>query len=82
MTSKYGGGMKKGIIKMYDKLIIAGLMSIIALVGCGTKKKISENTEKNQNKEQVNQTDSINKPQKNDSEQVIAMYGVRPIKLK
>ncbi len=68
--------MKKSILKFYDKLIVAGLMGLFALVGCCTKKNVSDKKET----VKVN-TDSISKPKKKLPEEIIAMYGVRPDRL-
>ena len=65
--------MKRRILKFYDKMIIATLLSIFALIGCCRKIY----SEKKANKtEQATDTIRINK--KIPDREVIAMYGVRP----
>ncbi len=61
--------MKKRCLKIYDKLIVSIIISIFSLVGCGTKKKVSDNKPN---------TDTIQTVKDIDDEPVIAMYGARP----
>lgn len=65
--------MKNGFLKIYDKLIVSIIISIFALFGCGTKKKMSDNEPK---------TDTIQTVKDIDNEPVIAMYGARPNQFK
>ena len=74
--------MKKGILKFYDKLIVAGLMGLFALVGCCTKKTAADKTATDKKETVNNPTDSVPKVKKIKPGEVIAMYGVRPDKLK
>jgi flagellar biosynthesis component FlhA len=78
--------MKKGFLKIYDKVLIAGITAVFAFGGCSTKKNVSKNQtdKKEQSKEQSdeNKTDSIDKVKKFEPGQVIAMYGIRQDQLK
>ena len=77
-----GISMKKKCLKIYDKLIISIIISIFALAGCGTKKKVTDNDRKSKTETKQNKTDSIQKANEINKEPVIALYGVRPNQLK
>lgn len=74
--------MKKEALKIYDKLIVSIIISVFALFGCGTKKKVADNEQKPKTETNQTKTDTIQKAKDIDNEPVIAMYGVRPNKLK
>lgn len=74
--------MKKEALKIYDKLIVSIIISVFALFGCGTKKKVADNEQKPKTETNQTKPDSIQRVKDIDNEPVIAMYGVRPNKLK
>lgn len=67
--------MKKRFLKFYDKVVIAAIMSLFALVGCCRKTYSEKKIEKS---EQA--MDTVQFDKKAMDREVIAMYGVRSTK--
>ncbi|VBB48295.1 hypothetical protein TRIP_D440313 [uncultured Paludibacter sp.] len=74
--------MKNGILKFYDKVIIAIIAVTFTLIGCCTKKAYSEKNKTNKKETVKETTDSIPTVRKIKPGEVIAMYGVRHDQLK
>ncbi len=73
--------MKKRILIYYDKFIIAAIMSVLALTGCARKNYIPKNKKQAEiNKEAKDSLDTIRFPRNRFDDEVIAMYGVPPVR--
>lgn len=73
--------MKRKILKYYDKFIIAAIMSVLALTGCARKNYIPKNQKQSEfDKKTKDSQDTIRFPRNRFDDEVIAMYGVPPVR--